>query len=96
MPNKTAHEKNEFVFALHYYSSMKLVEERKVQLSAFVALVVDGGKRSASRIGSFIRRRKTPGYPLDTRLGENRSQFGCCEEKKIYAPAGIRTPVHCP
>jgi hypothetical protein len=28
-PNKTTHEKNEFVFALHYYRNMKLVEERK-------------------------------------------------------------------
>jgi hypothetical protein len=58
--------------------------------SPFLSSVLDGDEWSASRLGHFISREKSPRYPLDRRLvGPHNPLLGY--EEKMVSSAGKRT-----
>jgi hypothetical protein len=52
-----------------------------------------GGEWSASRLGCFAPRRKSPRYPLDRKVGGPHSRSGWRGEQKILDPTGTRNPT---
>jgi hypothetical protein len=75
---------------------MKVYWVVEVQLHAFLTSAVGGEEWSASLPGHFTPRERAPGpwYPLDKRLGEPHSRYGCGDERKNFKTLpGFEPPI---
>jgi hypothetical protein len=70
---------------------MKAYEEVNVQIHIFFTSGLAGGEWQGSR--PLYRRRRSPRYPLDMKLGGPQMQFGRCGEENSNSNPSVVQPI---